>query len=204
MTSKTFVIRWSKTGLVWTTHSLMSAKILDSNILVFSLHGNAVSPGHVIRAGLQNGTMSAWARPGKNFRPYWILRRLIEHSGSPQSMMQLRDLDILYMVKTDGSVDAAERLHLPLPPTPSVTVTPPPPGSLVLLFRPQNRLPTHSDVIICACTPRFIPRMAMLFLGNRPITGTLPRQSPPWCPLMILFLFSDSLSEIKRMMSGCS
>ena len=94
-------------------------------------------------------------------------------------MMQLRDLDILYMVKTEGSVDAAERLHLPLLPTPSVTVTPPPPGSLVLLFRPQNRLPTHSDVIICACTPRFIPRMAMLFLGNRPITGTLPRQSPP-------------------------
>ena len=36
MTSKTFVIGWSETGLVWTTHSLMSAKILDSNIVVIS------------------------------------------------------------------------------------------------------------------------------------------------------------------------
>ena len=80
--------------------------------------------------------------------------------------MQLRDLDILYIVKTDGSVDAAERLHLRLLPTPSVTVTPPPPGSLVLHFRPQNGLPTHSDVTICACTPRFISRMAMLSLGK--------------------------------------
>ena len=160
MTSKTFVIRWSIEARqdLWSPHSLMSAKILDSDILMFSLHGNAVSPGHVIRAGLQNGTMSAWARPGKNFRPYWILRRLIEHSGSPQSMMQLRDLDILYMVKTDGSVDAAERLHLPLLPTPSVTVTPPPPGTP--FQTPTQVLPTHSDVTICTCTPRFIPRMA--------------------------------------------
>ena len=35
----------------------MSAKILDSDIIVVSLHGNAVSPVHVIRAGLQNGTI---------------------------------------------------------------------------------------------------------------------------------------------------
>jgi len=62
MMSKTIVIGWSQTGLVWTTHSLMSAKILDSNIVVVSLHGNAVSPVHVIRAGLQNGIMLAWAR----------------------------------------------------------------------------------------------------------------------------------------------
>ena len=75
MTSKTFVIGWSETGLVWTTHSLMSAKILDSDIIVVSLHGNAVSPGHVIiiNAGLQNGTILACARPGRDFRLYWIL-----------------------------------------------------------------------------------------------------------------------------------
>ena len=89
--------------------------------------------------------------------------------------MPFRDLDILYMVKTDGSVDAAERLL----PTPSVTVTPLPPGSLVHHFRPQNRLPTHSDVTISICTPRFIPRMAMLAQGNRPLTGLLPPQLPP-------------------------
>ena len=54
MTSKTFVIGWSKTGLVWTTHSLMCAKILDSDIIVVSLHGNAVSPVHVIKMGQCN------------------------------------------------------------------------------------------------------------------------------------------------------
>ena len=167
MTSKTFVIGWSKTGLVWTTHSLMSAKILDSDIVVVSLHGNAVSPVHVIRAGLQNGTMSAWVRPGMNFRLYWILRRWIEHEhigSSPSSEILTfstwsRLMAVLLLLR-----DCT--FHCSLLPTPSVTVTPPPPGSLVLHFRPQNGLPTHSDVTICACTPRFISRMAMLSLGK--------------------------------------
>jgi len=67
------------------------------------------------------------------------------------------------MVKTDGGVDAAKRLHLPLLPTPSVTITPPPPGTP--FQTPTLVLPTHSDVTICTCTPRFIPRMAMLAPG---------------------------------------
>ena len=98
------------------------------------LHGNAVSPGHVIRAGLQNGIMLAWARQEFQALLDWnIYRRWIEHSrSSPEHS------DILYMVRTDGGVDAAKRLHLPLLPTPSVPVTPPPPGSLVLHFIPKH------------------------------------------------------------------
>ena len=41
----------------------MSARILDSDIVVVSLHGNASGPGHVIRAGLLDGSESARARP---------------------------------------------------------------------------------------------------------------------------------------------
>ena len=90
----------------------MSAKILDSDIVVVSLNGNAVSPGHVIRAGLQNGTMSAGI---SGFTEY--LEDKLNTAGHLQSIMQLRDSDILYMVKTDGGVDAAKRLHFPLLPT---------------------------------------------------------------------------------------
>ena len=175
----------------------MSAKIL---------HGNAVSPGHVIRAGLQNGIMLAWARQKFQALLDWnICRRWIEHRGSSPEHS-----DILYMVKTDGGVDAAKRLHLPLLPTPSVTVTPPPPGTP--FQTPTQVLPTHSDVTICTCTPRFIPRMAT----DVPYPLTLlsqPASRHDWMkqakkrhhlPLSPLFSFSDSLSEIKRMMSGCS
>ena len=128
MMSKTFVIGWSKTGLVWTTHSLMSAKIL---------YGNAVSPGHVIRAGLQNGIMLAWARQKFQALLDWnICRRWIEHRGSSPEHS-----DILYMVKTYGGVDAAERLHLPLLPTPSVIIIPPPPGTPFQISDPNTGAP---------------------------------------------------------------
>ena len=81
----------------------MSAKILDSNIVVVSLHGNAMSPGHVIRAGLQNGTMSAGI---SGFTGY--LEDELNTAGHLQSIMQFKDSDILYMVKTGGGVDAAK------------------------------------------------------------------------------------------------
>ena len=157
---------------MWTTHSLMSAKILDSDIVVVSLNGNAVSPGHVIRAGLQNGTMSAGI---SGFTEY--LEDKLNTAGHLQSIMQFKDSDILYMVKTGGGVDAAKRLHLPPP-------SPPPPGTP--FQTPKRVLPNHSDVAICTCTPRFILRMAMLAPGNRPLTGLLPHQSPPFYPLMTL------------------
>ena len=151
-------------------------------VLVVSLHGYAVSPGHVIRAGLQNGTMSVRARPGRNSRLYWILiEDELNTAGHLKSIMQFRDSDILntWSRMIDGGVDAAERLHLPPLPTPSVTVTRPPPGTP--FQTPTLVLPSHSDVTICTCTPRFIIRMAMLAPGNRPLTGLLPSQSPPWC-----------------------
>ena len=91
----------------------MSARILDSDIVVVSLHGNATGPSHMIRAGLLDGKQGQ-IRPGKNlpiFIGYFEDERHTD--GHFQSLMPFRDSDILDMVKADGGVDAAEILDLP-------------------------------------------------------------------------------------------
>ena len=132
----------------------MSAKILDSDIVVVSLHGNASGPGHVIRAGILDGDTDK-TRPGKNmpiFIGYFEEER--HTAGHFQALEPFKDSEILDSVKTDGGVDTAEKLKLPLRPqeqaemsfapnvnstqfqTPAppsnpsdVTITPPPTGT---------------------------------------------------------------------------
>ena len=87
----------------------MSARILDSDIVVVSLHG----PSHMIRAGLLDGK-SGQIRPGKNLPIFIGYFEDEKHTaGHFQSLMPFRDSDILDMVKADGGVDSAEILDLP-------------------------------------------------------------------------------------------
>ena len=95
----------------------MSAKILDSDIVVVSLHGNASGPGHVIRAGILDGDTDK-TRPGKNmpiFIGYFEEER--HTAGHFQALEPFKDSEILDSVKTDGGVDTAEKLKLPLRPS---------------------------------------------------------------------------------------
>ena len=184
----------------------MTARILDSDIVVVSLHGNAMGPGHVIRAGLLDGTESARARPGKNV-PIFIgyFEDELHTAGHFQSLMPFRDSEILDMVKSDGGVNTAEILHLPLQPcateeaemsfTPSVNstqfqtpapvlpphsiqVTPPPPGT------PFQTPP-----------PSLNPRMAMLEAVFGEVSSPQPQTTHPSLPS-----FPDTVS-VSPMMS---
>ena len=94
----------------------MSARILDSDIIVVSLHGNASGPCHIIRAGLLDGTPGR-ARSGRNFPIFLGYFEDERHTaGHFQSLTPFRRSDILDMVKADGGFDVAEHLHLPSPP----------------------------------------------------------------------------------------
>ena len=188
MMSKTFVIGWSKTGLVWTTHSLMSAKIL---------YGNAVSLG-----------------PVRNFRLYWIeiyVEDELNTEGHLQSIWTFSTwsrLMAVLMLLRDCTFHCS---LLPLSSSPL--------RHLVLHSRfqtPTLVLPTYSDVTICTCTPAFFPAtVSVTPIMSTDVPSPLTLLSQPaschdWMkqwhhlPLSPLFSFSDSLSEIKRIMSGCS
>ena len=165
----------------------MSARILDSDIVVVSLHGNATGPGHVIRAGILDGDPYK-IRPGKNmpiFIGYFEEER--HTAGHFQALEPFKDSEILDMVKTDGGVDTAEKLKLPLRPqeaaemsfapnvnstqfqTPApelrnpsdVTITPPPTGTP---FCPSPRRP--------AALPSF-----SLTLSESPVSKPVPKPS---------------------------
>ena len=89
----------------------MSASVLDSDIAVVSLHGNASSSCHVIRAGLLDGRHGQ-ARSGKNFPIFVGYFKDEKHkSGHFQSITPYRDSEILDMVKNDGGFDVAEQLN---------------------------------------------------------------------------------------------
>ena len=78
----------------------MSASVLDSDIAVVSLHGNASSSCHVIRAGLLDGRHGQ-ARSGKNFPIFVGYFKDEKHkSGHFQSITPYRDSEILDMVKS--------------------------------------------------------------------------------------------------------
>ena len=93
----------------------MSARILNSDIVVVSLHGNASGPCHVIRAGLLDGRQGK-AKPGKNVPIFVGYFDDDKHTaGHFQSIMPFRDSEILNMVNSEGGVDVAERLNLHRP-----------------------------------------------------------------------------------------
>ena len=92
--------------------------ILDSDIVVVSLHGNTSGPCQIIRAGLLDPRSGFQARPGKNvpiFVGYFEDEKK-HKDGHFQSIMPFRDSEILDMVKSDGGVDVAQRLNLQRPP----------------------------------------------------------------------------------------
>ena len=107
----------------------MSARVLDSDIVVVSLHGNATGPSHMIRAGLLDGKLGQ-IRPGKNLPIFIGYFEDEKHTaGHFQSLMPFRDSDILDMVKADGGIDAAEVLDLPprppnVPEEKEISITP--------------------------------------------------------------------------------
>ena len=95
----------------YTDHTFfeMSAKVLDSDIVIVPLHGTPDNPCHVIRAGLLgNGGR------GRNPPIFIGYFEEVEHSaGHFQSLMPFRDGPILDIVKNDGGIDVAELNNLP-------------------------------------------------------------------------------------------
>ena len=95
----------------YTDHTFfeMSAKVLDSDIVIVHLHGTPDNPCHVIRAGLLgNGGR------GRNPPIFIGYFEEVEHSaGHFQSLMPFRDGPILDIVKNDGGIDVAELNNLP-------------------------------------------------------------------------------------------